>query len=142
MTRGLRERRTLCLNLKQADVDSGRITADDFQGNQQADVLASQGTAQHGPLDPDATWLTWADLAMKMYHFWRLVGPQLRERPEDEPRARFPAELAIKPPATQPSVQDLSDAPIQLGAHQRVVKHEAFLQCLDCNRQTGKVNGK
>eukprot|EP00971_Amphidinium_carterae_P083136 1644934-Amphidinium_carterae.1 len=29
-----------------------------------------------------------------------------------------------------------------IGAHQRVVKHETFLQCLDCNRQTGKVKGK
>eukprot|EP00971_Amphidinium_carterae_P106430 2108194-Amphidinium_carterae.2 len=59
-------------HLKQADVDSGRITAEDFQGNQQADVLANQGTAQHGPLDADATWLTWADFAMNVYHFWRL----------------------------------------------------------------------
>eukprot|EP00971_Amphidinium_carterae_P042398 833384-Amphidinium_carterae.1 len=40
--------------LKQADVDNGRIAADDLQGNQQADVLANQGTAQHGPLEPDA----------------------------------------------------------------------------------------
>eukprot|EP00971_Amphidinium_carterae_P334433 6469728-Amphidinium_carterae.1 len=30
-------------HLKQADVGSSRITADDFQGNQQADVLASMG---------------------------------------------------------------------------------------------------
>eukprot|EP00971_Amphidinium_carterae_P101286 2004525-Amphidinium_carterae.1 len=76
-------------HLKQADVDSGRITADDFHGNQQADVLANQGTAQHGPLDPDATWLSWADFATKVYHFWSLVGPQLRERLEEEPRARL-----------------------------------------------------
>eukprot|EP00971_Amphidinium_carterae_P343038 6482568-Amphidinium_carterae.1 len=40
-------------HLKQADVEAGRITADEFQGNQQADQLANQGTAQHGPLDPD-----------------------------------------------------------------------------------------
>eukprot|EP00971_Amphidinium_carterae_P012857 253368-Amphidinium_carterae.1 len=36
-------------HLKPADVDAGRITADDFQANQQADQLANQGTAQHGP---------------------------------------------------------------------------------------------
>eukprot|EP00971_Amphidinium_carterae_P333118 6467657-Amphidinium_carterae.2 len=40
-------------HLNQRDVQIGRITADDFQGNQQADLLANQGTAQHGPLDPD-----------------------------------------------------------------------------------------
>eukprot|EP00971_Amphidinium_carterae_P055963 1103755-Amphidinium_carterae.1 len=43
-------------HLKQVDVDNfqdkGRITADDLQGNQQAHVLANQGTAQHGPLEP------------------------------------------------------------------------------------------
>eukprot|EP00971_Amphidinium_carterae_P186560 3703466-Amphidinium_carterae.2 len=59
-------------HVTQADVDSGKITADDFQGNQQAAVLANQGTAQRDPLDPDATWPTWADFAMKVYHFWRL----------------------------------------------------------------------
>eukprot|EP00971_Amphidinium_carterae_P304352 6048193-Amphidinium_carterae.1 len=68
-------------HLKPADVDSGRVTADDFQGNQQADLLANQGTAQHGPLEPDPVWPTWQDFAMKVYHFWRLVGPQLRNRP-------------------------------------------------------------
>eukprot|EP00971_Amphidinium_carterae_P266878 5293852-Amphidinium_carterae.1 len=77
---------------KQADVDKGRLTADNLQGNQQADVLANQGIiiAQHGPLEPDATWLNCADFADKVCHFfWRQVGPQLRERPEDKPRARL-----------------------------------------------------
>eukprot|EP00971_Amphidinium_carterae_P176979 3509187-Amphidinium_carterae.1 len=75
-------------HLKPADVDSGRVTADDFQGNQQADLLANQGTAQHGLLEPDLVWLTWQDLAMKVYHFWRLVGPgrtSLRDRSEEQP---------------------------------------------------------
>eukprot|EP00971_Amphidinium_carterae_P062696 1241019-Amphidinium_carterae.1 len=30
--------------------------------------------------------------------FWRLEGPQLRERPEEQPRARLPAEPAVRPP--------------------------------------------
>eukprot|EP00971_Amphidinium_carterae_P295004 5857851-Amphidinium_carterae.1 len=34
------------------------------------------------------------------------------------------------------------EAPFQLGQHLRVVRHADFLQCLDCTRQTGKVNGK
>eukprot|EP00971_Amphidinium_carterae_P183142 3634386-Amphidinium_carterae.1 len=42
-----------------------RVTVDDFEGNQQADLLATQGTAQHGPLEPDPVWLTWQDFAMK-----------------------------------------------------------------------------
>eukprot|EP00971_Amphidinium_carterae_P220238 4372253-Amphidinium_carterae.1 len=76
-------------HLKQTDVDSGRVTADDFRGNQQADLLANQCTALHGPLEPDPVWLTWQDFAMKVYHFWRLVGPQLRERPEEQPSVKL-----------------------------------------------------
>eukprot|EP00971_Amphidinium_carterae_P166192 3293942-Amphidinium_carterae.1 len=71
---------------RQADVDIGRITADDLHGNGQADILANAGTAAHGPLEPDGSWTRWADFANKVYHVWRLVGPQLRERPDDEPR--------------------------------------------------------
>eukprot|EP00971_Amphidinium_carterae_P335325 6471129-Amphidinium_carterae.1 len=125
-------------HLKQADVDSGRLTVDHFQGKQQADLLADQGTAQHGPLDPDPVWLTWQDFAIKVYRFWRLVGPQLRERPEEQPRARLPAEPPFSPPAA-PTGVPATDAPFQLGEHKRVVKHADFLQCLDCNRQAGKV---
>eukprot|EP00971_Amphidinium_carterae_P189487 3761460-Amphidinium_carterae.1 len=51
-------------HLKQVDVDSGRVTVDDFQAKQ-ADLLANEGTAQHGPLEPDPVWLTWQDFAMK-----------------------------------------------------------------------------
>eukprot|EP00971_Amphidinium_carterae_P013871 273298-Amphidinium_carterae.1 len=80
-------------HLKQADVDNGRITAEDLQGNGQADILANEGTAAHGNIDPD-----WADFANKVFHFWRLVGPQLRERPEAEPRVRLPREPAAEAP--------------------------------------------
>eukprot|EP00971_Amphidinium_carterae_P072386 1431947-Amphidinium_carterae.1 len=124
--------------LEPSDVESGRITADDFQGNQQADLPASQGTALHGPLDPDPVWLTWQDLAMKVHHFRRLVGPQLHERPEEQPIAKLPAEPPIPLPAI-PARVPATDAPFQLGEHQRVVKHADFLQCLDCNRQAGKI---
>eukprot|EP00971_Amphidinium_carterae_P031044 611017-Amphidinium_carterae.1 len=74
---------------------------------------------------------------MKVYHFWRLVGPMLCERPE-EPRAKLPAEPPVPPPAV-PARVPATDAPFQLGEHKRVVKHADFLQCLDCNRQAGKV---
>eukprot|EP00971_Amphidinium_carterae_P114653 2271596-Amphidinium_carterae.2 len=54
-------------------------------------LLAYQSIAVHGSLDPDATWTRWADVANKVYHIYCLVGPQLRERPETEPRVRLPA---------------------------------------------------
>eukprot|EP00971_Amphidinium_carterae_P026209 516784-Amphidinium_carterae.2 len=60
-------------HLKHADVDLGRVTADDLHANGQANVPANQGTAAHGPLEPDATWARWADFANKVFHFWRLV---------------------------------------------------------------------
>eukprot|EP00971_Amphidinium_carterae_P334907 6470453-Amphidinium_carterae.1 len=75
---------------------------------------------------------------MKVYHFWRLVGPQLRERPEEQPRVKLPAETPVPPPAAPARVPD-TEAPFQLGERQHVVKHANFLQCLDCNRQAGKV---
>eukprot|EP00971_Amphidinium_carterae_P193672 3842890-Amphidinium_carterae.1 len=125
-------------HLKQADVDSGRIAAEDFQGNQQADLFANQGTALHGPLEPDPVWLAWQDFAMKVYHFWRLVGPQLCERPEEQPRVKLLAEPLAPPLAALARVPD-TDGAFQLGEHERVVKHASFLQCLDCNRQAGRV---
>eukprot|EP00971_Amphidinium_carterae_P233592 4635715-Amphidinium_carterae.1 len=33
------------------------------------------------------------------------------------------------------------EASFQLGPHLRVVRHEDFLQCLECTRITGKVRG-
>eukprot|EP00971_Amphidinium_carterae_P237208 4708308-Amphidinium_carterae.1 len=38
------------------DVDAGRITAADLRGNGQVDVLANQGTAAHGLLEPEVIW--------------------------------------------------------------------------------------
>eukprot|EP00971_Amphidinium_carterae_P105755 2094397-Amphidinium_carterae.1 len=55
-----------------------------------------------GPLEPDAHWLSWADFANKVYHIWRLDGPQLRERPEDERRVRLPVEEVEETPAVGP----------------------------------------
>eukprot|EP00971_Amphidinium_carterae_P228177 4526207-Amphidinium_carterae.1 len=66
--------------------------------NGQADSLANEGTAAHGPLEPDATWLRWTDFANKVFHFWRLVGPRLRERPDEEPRIRLPKEQVAEEP--------------------------------------------
>eukprot|EP00971_Amphidinium_carterae_P245829 4882288-Amphidinium_carterae.1 len=53
------------------------------------DLLANRGTAKHVPLEPDATWTRWADFANKVFHFWRLVGPRFRERPQDEPKGQI-----------------------------------------------------
>eukprot|EP00971_Amphidinium_carterae_P143710 2847521-Amphidinium_carterae.1 len=43
------------------------LVTDDLHGNSQADILANEGTAAHGDLEPEATWLQWADFA----NFWR-----------------------------------------------------------------------
>eukprot|EP00971_Amphidinium_carterae_P342468 6481773-Amphidinium_carterae.1 len=85
-------------HLKQADVDIGRTTADDLHGNGQADILANEGTAAHGDLDPEGAWTRWAVFANKVFHFWRLVGPSLRERPDDEPRVKLPRQPAAEEP--------------------------------------------
>eukprot|EP00971_Amphidinium_carterae_P274226 5442339-Amphidinium_carterae.1 len=122
---------------KQDTVDRGVVTAEDHHGNGQADVLANQGTAAHGPLDPDATWTRWADFADKVYHFWRLVG---RKFVSD-------LKLSLATPAEDASDTGIVgmaflEAPFQLEVRQKVVRHAAFLYCLDCGRQTGKVKGE
>eukprot|EP00971_Amphidinium_carterae_P075942 1500450-Amphidinium_carterae.1 len=33
------------------------------------------------------------------------------------------------------------EAPFRIGPHMHVVRHETFIQCRDCGRQTGKVRG-
>eukprot|EP00971_Amphidinium_carterae_P199405 3957473-Amphidinium_carterae.1 len=85
-------------HLKQTDVDLGRVTAEDLHGNGQADILANEGTAAHGPLEPDATWLYGADFANRVFHFWRLVGPKLRDKPDAKPRIWLPREPVVEPP--------------------------------------------
>eukprot|EP00971_Amphidinium_carterae_P172100 3412156-Amphidinium_carterae.4 len=50
---------------KMPSFQGGAITADDLHGNGQADILANEGTAAHGNLDPEGPWLRWADFANK-----------------------------------------------------------------------------
>eukprot|EP00971_Amphidinium_carterae_P091037 1801998-Amphidinium_carterae.1 len=38
--------------------------------------------------------------------------------------------------------KDFPGAPFKLGLHLCVVRHAAFLQCLDCGCETGKVKGE
>eukprot|EP00971_Amphidinium_carterae_P252564 5014285-Amphidinium_carterae.2 len=35
-------------------------------------LAASQGTAAHGQLEPNATWLRGFEIANKVYNFWRM----------------------------------------------------------------------
>eukprot|EP00971_Amphidinium_carterae_P145447 2882392-Amphidinium_carterae.1 len=81
--------------------------------------LPSQRHAARGTINPEGIWTSWADFVNKVYHFLRLVGPQFRERPEDEPRVRLPAEPVEEKTALPPKGM-----------------------CLDCGRQTGKVKGE
>eukprot|EP00971_Amphidinium_carterae_P295820 5875040-Amphidinium_carterae.1 len=75
-------------------------------------------------------------LTIEVFHFWRLVGPQLRERPEAEPRVRLPREPAENVPEVPVRGMVYPEAPFRLGPHLRVVRHEDFLQCLACTRIT------
>eukprot|EP00971_Amphidinium_carterae_P078880 1560643-Amphidinium_carterae.2 len=66
-----------------------------------------------------------------------LVGPQLHERPEEQPRVKLQAELPVPPPVA-PAKVPTTDAPSQLGEHKRAVKHATFLQCLDLQPARGE----
>eukprot|EP00971_Amphidinium_carterae_P236053 4684919-Amphidinium_carterae.1 len=62
--------------MQQAVADS-RVTLE-------TDVVANLGAAEHVPVshEPSAGWLNWEQDAKTVRHFWLLVGPKLRERPE------------------------------------------------------------
>eukprot|EP00971_Amphidinium_carterae_P045965 904365-Amphidinium_carterae.1 len=61
-----------------------------------------------------------------------MVGPQLRS--ETEPWVRLPTE----PPAEEADVGIIGmvfpEVPFQMRPHQRVLRHAAFAQCLDCGK--------
>eukprot|EP00971_Amphidinium_carterae_P010409 205501-Amphidinium_carterae.1 len=65
----------------------------------------------------------WANFANKVFHFWRLVGPLLRERLESEPWVRLLPEVPEK-------------------VSEVVIRHDTYLHCLDRGRQTGTVKGE
>eukprot|EP00971_Amphidinium_carterae_P135592 2686480-Amphidinium_carterae.1 len=67
------------------------------------------------------------------------MGPRLREQPDSEPRVRLAAEALAEDPTYTGIVGIVyPEAPFQLGLHLHVVRHAAFLHCLECRRQTGK----
>eukprot|EP00971_Amphidinium_carterae_P270369 5364721-Amphidinium_carterae.1 len=57
---------------QQAVVD-GRIIMEEFQGNQEADVVANLGVAEYAPHEPSADYLFWEVVAKAVRHFWLLV---------------------------------------------------------------------
>eukprot|EP00971_Amphidinium_carterae_P131138 2597733-Amphidinium_carterae.1 len=102
-------------HLTRAAVEQGVVSAEDLFGDGQADRLANLGTAEHAPLEPATSWTYWADFANKVFRFWRLVGPLLRQRPESEP-----PEVGIIGMA-------FPEMPFLIGPHQRVVRHGVSL---------------
>eukprot|EP00971_Amphidinium_carterae_P177374 3517840-Amphidinium_carterae.1 len=128
-------------HLKQADVDSGRTTVDDFQGHQQADIRSSQ------PRTSKAAWAPRSKSCLAQLAGLCDEGAPLLEAGwtttlwttrEKQRSSRLPVEPPVPLPAA-PARVPATDAPFQLGEHQLVVKHDDFLQCLDCHRQAGKV---
>eukprot|EP00971_Amphidinium_carterae_P314013 6241230-Amphidinium_carterae.1 len=53
----------------------------------------------------------------------------------EEPRVRLPRQPAEEEPVPVRRTV-YPEAPFRLGFHLRVVRHEDFLQCLSCDRQT------
>eukprot|EP00971_Amphidinium_carterae_P190133 3773974-Amphidinium_carterae.1 len=102
----------------------------------QADLRANQGTvrtAAHGMLAPDATWTNWADFANKVYHYWGIVGPQLRLRPDSEPCVRLDRICAWC--ATRPS-RSVSNVDARRARSQGV--QLLYLKRQDCCKLTEK----
>eukprot|EP00971_Amphidinium_carterae_P086132 1704002-Amphidinium_carterae.2 len=77
----------------------GKVSAEDSQGNQDADTVANLGAAGHDPQEPSGDWLHWEAISSPVRHFWVHVAPKLRERPEVWPRVRQPTlEPVPEPP--------------------------------------------
>eukprot|EP00971_Amphidinium_carterae_P062537 1237872-Amphidinium_carterae.1 len=64
-------------------VDEGRVTLENFQGNQEADEVANSGAAAHVVHEPTAEYLRWEVVAQAVRNFWLMVAPKLGSRPED-----------------------------------------------------------
>eukprot|EP00971_Amphidinium_carterae_P269704 5350363-Amphidinium_carterae.1 len=67
---------------------------EDFYGNQEADVVANLGAAEHEPHELSANWLHWELVAKAVRNFWLLVGPKLRAWP----RVRLPTPVVEPDP--------------------------------------------
>eukprot|EP00971_Amphidinium_carterae_P129113 2557455-Amphidinium_carterae.1 len=80
--------------------------------------------------------------AVRNLEFWLLVGPHLHLRPEQWPTVRLPA------PAPEPEIVEtarsaaLPAPPFAIGPHQRVVEHETYGICFDCERHVGVHTGR
>eukprot|EP00971_Amphidinium_carterae_P191711 3804035-Amphidinium_carterae.3 len=124
----------------QQAVTDGRVTMGDFQGSQEATVVANLGAGEHVPHKPFADWLLCQQVAKMVRHFWLLVGPKLRERLEAWPCVRLPTpEVEPDIPQELP-VEMFPWAPQEVGPQERVVEYDELARCLDCCRQTtGKV---
>eukprot|EP00971_Amphidinium_carterae_P262524 5207442-Amphidinium_carterae.1 len=123
-------------------IDEGWITLADFQGNEEADVVANLGASAHAEHEPTAEYLRWGTVAQAVRVFWLLVGQKLRDRPKAWLRARLPAPAEVEeiplavPGEPRPQARHVE------GPHRRVAVYNTFARCLVCHRQTGKVGGK
>eukprot|EP00971_Amphidinium_carterae_P110144 2181921-Amphidinium_carterae.4 len=53
---------------------NGPVTLEDFQGNQDADVVANLGGAEHQVHEPSADYLCWEQVAQEVRNFWLNSG--------------------------------------------------------------------
>eukprot|EP00971_Amphidinium_carterae_P211306 4192761-Amphidinium_carterae.1 len=60
-------------------VDKGRITLEDVQGNQEADLVANFGAAAHAEHEPTVEYLRWELVAQAVRVLCLLVAPKLRD---------------------------------------------------------------
>eukprot|EP00971_Amphidinium_carterae_P178547 3542159-Amphidinium_carterae.1 len=107
-----------------------------------ADLAANNGTREQVPLEPSEEWKQWSTLCQAVRNFWLLVGPKLRNRPEQWPTVRLPA------PEPEPEVVE-SEGPVRFpaepfvcGPHVHVVEHETSAICLDCQCHVGVHTGR
>eukprot|EP00971_Amphidinium_carterae_P123304 2441555-Amphidinium_carterae.1 len=105
-------------------VHDGWITMVDFQGNQEADMVASFGAAEHEVHEPSAVYLFWEQVAQAVRHVWLLVGHKLRERPEAWSHVRLLAPAVEEALPQVLPAEPLPQAPHKVGPHKRVVAYE------------------
>eukprot|EP00971_Amphidinium_carterae_P181328 3597377-Amphidinium_carterae.1 len=53
-------------------VEEGRISLEDFLGNEEADVAANLGAAAHAQHEPTPEYLRWVEVAKAVRDFWLL----------------------------------------------------------------------
>eukprot|EP00971_Amphidinium_carterae_P121639 2408899-Amphidinium_carterae.1 len=113
------------------DADEGHVERTDLQGNRQADAAAKEKVPENVCL------LSLPTSGSTGVLFVRLCGISGLAVAQDQASGPEP-----EPEIVESAKKLFPAAPFVIGPHQRVVEHETYAFCLDCERYVGVHTGR